>query len=239
MKPVDITAVITFHREGLLAYRSLVSILKCCQYAQSAGITAKIIATLDDADSETRRVVQQHPDLSPRDRVIDLMFDDVSLSRNYAIQECESKWIGIFDGDDHVSENWLAGAMHRLEQTDKPSIVHPQLVITFDSVSQFREQPDQSLVKLDKRGLLVTNFWNVCSFAARDDYLAVPYVSTGSDGFGFEDWHWNCEVIAAGYQHLTAPETVYFERQKKFGSLNRSHQSNGAVIRSSRLFRQM
>lgn len=239
MKLVDITAIVTFHREGLLAYRSLVSILKCCQYAQSVGVTTRIIATLDDADPETRRVIQRHPGLGPQDRVIDLTFGDVSLSRNFAVQECESRFIGVFDGDDHVSRDWLARAIHRLGQTEEPSVIHPQLVIAFDSISQFREQPDQSIVKLDKRGLLVTNFWNACSFAPRSVYLAVPYISVGNGGFGFEDWHWNCEVMAAGYQHLTAPQTVYFERHKRSGSLNQSHQSIGAVIRSSRLFRQM
>lgn len=239
MKLVDITAIVTFHREGLMAHRSLVSVLKCCQFAQSVGMTTRIIAMLDDADTETQRVVRRHPGLRSDDKVIELSFGDVSHSRNRAVQECESRYIGIFDGDDHVSRNWLAAAMHRAVDAARPSIIHPQLVITFDAMTQFREQPDQTLVDLDERGLLTTNFWNVCSFAARDTYLAIPYVPTGKTGFGFEDWHWNCETLAAGFRHLTAPRTVYFERHKKSGSLKWAHQSAGAVIRSSKLFRQM
>lgn len=236
MKLVDITAVVTFHNEGLMAHRSLVSIFRCCQHAELAGLTTRIVATLDNADPETRRVIRRHPCLRPHDKVIDLSFGDISLSRNHAIQESESRCVGIFDGDDHISQNWLAAALRRLDEAGRLSIVRPQLVITFDATSQLREQPDQSCVKLDVRGLLATNFWNVCAVATRDTFLAIPYVSTGTGGFGFEDWHWNCETIAAGYQHVTAPRTIYFERHKRSGSLNRMHQSAGAVIRSSKLF---
>ncbi len=222
-----------------MAHRSLGSILRCCQYAESQGATTRIVATLDDVDAETRRIVQQHPGLRQHDQVIDLSYGDVSLSRNHAIRCSNSRHIAVFDGDDHISSNWLAAALHRSASADMASIIHPQMVITFGSTSRFREQPDQSLVELDRRGLLTTNFWNVCAFGARDIFLAEPYVSTGSrsSGFGFEDWHWNCETVAAGYRHLTAPHTVYFERCKHSGSLNQLHQSFGAVIRSSKLFR--
>lgn len=222
-----------------MAHRSLTSVVKCCQCAQLAGMTTRIVATLDDADSETQRVIQQHPGLCPNDKIIELSFGDVALSRNHAIQESGSKYIGIFDGDDHVSRNWLAAAMHRVVHMDGPSIIHPRLVITFGAITQFREQPDQSRLESDERGLLTTNFWNVCSFAARDTYITTPYVPVGKRGFGFEDWHWNCETVAAGFRHVTAPKTVYFERHKKFGSVNLSHRSSGAVIRSSKLFRQV
>lgn len=237
MKPVDITAVVTFHHERLMAHRSLTSLLRCCKHAEATGLTTRIVATLDEADPETRRVVQDHPGLRSQDEVIELSFGDVSRSRNHAIQKSESRCIGIFDGDDYVSENWLSAASQRLQEMHESSIVHPQMVISFGAKAQFRKQPDQSVDRLDKRGMLTTNFWNVCSLASRDTFLLVPYVATGNDGFGFEDWHWNCETVAAGYCHVTAPHTVYFERHKRSDSLNQLHQASGAVIRSSRLFR--
>lgn len=238
MKPVDITAVVTFHREGLMAHRSLTSVVKCCQYAQLAGMTTRIVATLDDADLGTKRVIQRHPGLGPNDEVIELSLGDAALSRNHAIRESDSRYISIFDGDDCVSRNWLAAAMYKAVRMDGPSIIHPRLVIAFGAITQFRKQPDQSRSEVDERGLLMTNFWNVCSFADRDTYVAIPYVPVGKGGFGFEDWHWNCETVAAGFQHVTAPKTVYFERHKKFGSVNLSHQLTGAVVRSSNLFRR-
>lgn len=236
MRSVDVTAVVTFHREGLIAHRSLTSILRSCKHAETQGITTRIVATLDNADSETRRVVTQHPGLRSDDVVADLSFSDVAASRNYAIQIGESRYISIFDGDDQVSANWLEAALHRLDEMVEPSIIHPQMVITFDVATQFREQPDQSIVEFDRKNLLVTNFWNVCSFASKDVFLSHPYESAVQAGFGFEDWHWNCETVAAGYKHLTAPRTVYFERRKQYGSLNNAHQLAGAVILPSRLF---
>lgn len=240
MKPVDIVVVVTFHAEGLIAHRSLNSIFRSCRQAETLGITTTLIAAVDDADARTQNVVRFHPGLRSCDRVIDLSFGDVSLSRNFAVQESESTYIAIVDGDDLVSSNWFAAALYRARMVKAPSVIHPQVVVTFGLISQFCAQPDQSQVELDEMGLLVVNPWNVCAFGKREVFVSIPYTSTGSrnGGFGYEDWHWNCETLAAGYNHLIAPHTAYFERRKPSGSLNRLHRSTGAVIRSSTLFRK-
>lgn len=224
-----------------MAHRSLSSILDSCLHAEAvAGVTTCLVATLDCADAETLRVVRQHPGLRAGDLVIELSHGDVALSRNHAIQVSSSRYVTILDGDDYVSANWFVAAMQRLAAARGRAVIHPQVVVTFGVATGYREQPDQSAIRLDASSLLVVNFWNVCVFAERNVFLETPYVSTRSrcGGYGYEDWHWNCETIAAGYQHLTAPETVYFERRKSAGSLNRQHQSAGAVVRPSKLFRR-
>lgn len=240
MNPVDITVAVTFHREGLMAHRSLSTALESCLHVEAiAGVTTRLVATLDCADTETRRVVRQHPGLRKEDLVIELSHGDVALSRNHAIQSSPSGYVTVLDGDDHVSVNWLVAARQRLAEAHGKAVVHPQVVITFGATTGYREQIDQFATGLDVSSLLAVNFWNVCAFAERSTFLETPYVSTRSKcgGYGYEDWHWNCETIASGYQHLTAPRTVYFERRKSSGSLNRLHQSAGAVVRPSKLFR--
>ena len=224
-----------------MAHRSLGSIIRCCRHAELLGITTQVFAVLDDADEETQRVIHEHPALRQQDQTFDLSFGDVALSRNYAIRESKSKYVAIIDGDDHVSTNWLGAAFLRATKAGGASIVHPQTIISFGATSIVRYQPDQIIEKIDKARLLVSNLWNICAFGRREIFIDVPYISTGKkdSGFGFEDWHWNCETVASGYLHVTALRTVYFERHKSSGSLNRVHQQAGAVIRSSRLFRQL
>lgn len=239
MRTVDITAVVTFHREGLMAHHALGSVLRCCEYAELQGITTRVVATLDEQDSETRRVVQSHPMLRSQDEVHMLSYGDVALSRNRAVQGARSRYVAIFDGDDQISTNWLSAALAQAVDSGETAIVHPRMVVTFGAKVSLREQPDQPVEGFERSVLLGTNLWNVCAFALAGTFLAVPYVSTGKrdSGFGFEDWHWNCETVAAGYKHLTAPRTAYFERRKHLDSLNLAHQLAGAVIRPSRLFR--
>jgi hypothetical protein len=240
MKPVDIAVIVTFHAEKLAAHQSLGSILRSCNHAESLGATTSLVLALDSVDPQTDRVVRTRAGLRPQDLLLDLAFKDVSLSRNCAVQESNSSFVAMLDGDDQVSTNWLAASLLRSSNAAAMSIVHPQVVVTFGAAAQYREQPDQSVKGVDEQGLLVTNYWNVCAFARREAFVTIPYVSTESDGmgFGFEDWHWNCETLAAGYTHLVAPGTVYFERRKDSGSLNHLHQKRGAVIRPSKLFRQ-
>lgn len=238
MNCTGITAVVTFHREGLVAHRSLGSILRSCLRAESAGVQNRLVIVLDNADDETRRVVERHPLLRRNDQIFHLSCGDVAHSRNYGVSKSTSKYVAIFDGDDHVCANWLEAAYFRAVSVGDHSVVHPRMVLTFGASSLIRTQPDQSEEKIEALGLLTVNFWNVCVLASRKIFIETPYVSTGrASGFGFEDWHWNCETIAAGCLHVTAPKTVYFERRKAFGSLNVEHQRYGTIIRSSKLFR--
>ncbi len=52
MNPVDITVAVTFHREGLMAHRSLSTALESCLHVEAiAGVTTRLVATLDCADT--------------------------------------------------------------------------------------------------------------------------------------------------------------------------------------------
>lgn len=233
-----VSAIITFHREGVLGHPTLHSIERCRQYAEAHGISVEFVITLDNADDETRRVVGSHPAIRSGDSIHEVSFRDLSSCRNFAISQSRGRYIGTFDGDDLFSRNWIARSVELIRNEGAHCICHPEMVLAFGGWNAYWWQVDQ-LGEYYRRGALLTmNYWNACAFAAREVFERCPYEVSrvGEAGFGFEDWHWNCETIAVGYVHRPAPKTIRFERRKEGGSLNVAHQLAGAVIRPSRFF---
>lgn len=240
-QPPDVSAVITFHREGLLAHTTLLSIERCRRHAEAAGLSVEFVMTLDNPDAETRRVVRNHPVLRDGDVVHDVNYRDLSTCRNHAVGHARGNYIGTFDGDDYFSANWISRCVELIRKEGETRIFHPEIMVAFGAWNAYWWQVDQAEDYYRPGALLVTNYWNACAFAAKSVFEQCPYhVSrVGEAGFGFEDWHWNCETIAQGLMHRLARGTARFERRKDGGSLNVAHQHAGAVIRPSRFFEAM
>lgn len=234
----DVTAVITFHREGLLAHKSLLSLQRCRDAARGKGICVEIVATLDRADQETARVVTGHRDGGLIDRMLELHCGDLGTSRNHAIRAASGSWILICDGDDYLSADFIVRCLETASESGRSPVLHPELIVTFGAETGLWWQTGSDAQAFDPACMLVTNPWNACSFALRSIYLETPYALArpGESGFGFEDWHWNCETLALGHPHLIAPGTVHYVRKKSAGSLNAAHSGNRALIPPSRLF---
>lgn len=236
-----VSAIITMHAEGALAHRTLLSIQRCREFAEAHGVRTEFVITLDNANAETKRIVLSHPALRSDDQVHEIAFRDLSLSRNFAIEQARGRYVGTFDGDDYFSKNWLERCVSSIQRDGGKNIYHPELTMAFGEFNAYWWQPDQASEYYKPECLLTMNLWNACSFAERSTYLAFPYLVSrpGESGFGYEDWLWNCDTIAAGFVHRPAPQTVRFERRKSNGSLNIAHQRTGAVIRPSAFFDQV
>jgi len=233
----DVTAVITFHSEGLLAHKSLMSLRRCKLAASQRNIVVEVIATLDRADEETARIVTDQYRSGLIDRILALEYGDLGLSRNAAIRAATGRWILICDGDDYLSADFIVRSVDAATG-DENAILHPELVVTFEAENGLWWQTGSNAADFDPACMLVTNPWNACSFAARTTYLRTPYALArpGETGFGFEDWHWNCETLALGHPHLIINGTVHYVRKKSAGSLNNAHSGNHALIPPTRLF---
>jgi len=228
----DVAAIVTFHREGILAHTTLHSIERCRQYAEKHGISVELVVTLDNSDDGTLRIVRNHPILREDDQIHEVGFRDLSSCRNFAISMTNAQYIGTFDGDDYFSKNWIERCVSLIRQNGENNIYHPHLIVAFGGWNAYFWQIDQ-LEEYYRPGTLLTmNYWNACAFAAKSIFEKFPYhiSRVGEAGYGFEDWHWNCEIIAGGYFHRVAKETARYERRKEGGSLNVAHQQAGATI---------
>jgi hypothetical protein len=237
----DVSAVITFHREGSLAHPTLLSIERCRRYAEGVGVSVEFVITLDNADAETVRVVSDHSVLRDCDQIHQVSYGDLSTCRNHAVTHARGHYIGTFDGDDYFSANWIERCVQMVRAEGEGNVFHPEIIVAFGAQNVFWRQVDQTSEFFRPGALLTSNYWNACAFAARSVFESCPYDASrvGEAGFGFEDWHWNCETLARGYVHRLAPGTVRFERRKDEGSLNVAHQQVDAVIRPSLFFDQL
>ncbi len=211
------SAVITFHNEGLLAHRTLMSVHLVREYAETRGLNVQMVAVLDAADEWTADVVSRHPTLRKSDVVLHTENADLGTSRNHGIQASSGDFIGTFDGDDLYSESWLFRAWERACAFSHPVVVHPDWLVEFDRASVwYQGVRDMSRPWTEPWSLSVSNPWLSCSFAARSVYECVPYarMDVRNTGFGFEDWHWNIQLLAAGIPHVSAAETCLFYRRK-------------------------
>jgi len=233
-----VSIIITFHREGLLAHKSLLSVGRCAAAAERDRERVEIIATLDRPDGQTDRVVRSYDAAGRPDRILALDIGDLGLARNAAIQESRGRWVLICDGDDYLSEHFIVRSLSAIQGLSDDTVLHPELVVHFGVENSLWWQVGDDDPAFDPACLLACNPWNSCSFASRSVYLQTPYrlARPGESGFGFEDWHWNCETLALGHAHRIAKGTVHYVRKKIQGSLNLNHAAHNALIHKTRLF---
>jgi len=236
-KEVDVTLLITFHREGILAHSTLNSIERCRRYAEEAGISTEYVWVLDSIDEHTRAAIATHPVAKANVRIIEVAHRDAGASRNSGIAIARGRAVAVLDGDDYFSTNWIERAWFYLNEFGPKTILHPEFVINFGSHAAYCWQIDQNGPYFDKTALLLSNFWSSWTFAMRSLHIACPYVTTrpNETGYGYEDWHWNCETIGHGYEHRLAWGTIGFYR-RKLVSLVTSTTAVGAIIPPTKYF---
>lgn len=233
---LDISLVVTFHSERLLAATTLASLARCLASATKAGYRCELVCVLDRIDSQTDATVRRHAPLGTV--FVDADVGDPGGARNVGIAQAKGRYLGVADGDDYYSRDWLVAAVRFLDgKGDGRSIARPEYVVSFGAIEDFVEQIDQSDPLFSDSALITTNFWSCTSFALRETYLDVPYRVNLSKAtaFGYEDWHWNCETVARGYTHHPVPRTVHFYRRKADGVLFRELGDN-ALIGPTSLF---
>lgn len=208
----DISIVLTAHREGPMAGISLSSMLQAAALANEAGLSTELLVVLDDPDELTKIVFE---DLA-QDRVKEVSFKDQGKVRNFAAMQCTGRYIAFLDGDDLWSENWLVAAYAECELSPRRFICHPAINWFFNSNNNIFVHADQRDHAFDVDFLRFANYWDALCLAPREAYLKFPYSDRlVAEGIAYEDWHWNCETLAAGYIHVVAADTIHFKRRRE------------------------
>jgi len=210
----DIAAIMTAHAEGTLAAVSFRSLLDSAAAAEANNQSVQKIIVLDRSDVKTANVFVSHgiPDL----QIIETDFGDQGKVRNFSAEQCDAKAVAFLDGDDLWGENWLTEAYTYLQRFGENAIVHPEFSIFFSGVASVLINIDQEDPKFDPSFLRFANYWDAMCMAWRSTHVAHPYCDRRiKDGFAFEDWHWNCETVDAGFVHKVVTDTAHFKRRRK------------------------
>ncbi len=235
MKP-DLSCVLNLHAEGLIAHKTVCSIERTLDYAEQHGLSTELVVVLDRATPSTAAYTAGSAMLAARANIIRTDFADLGLARNAGIERTYGKYVAVLDGDDLISENWLLEAQN-VSRVDARYVVHPEVNVYFEQKRIVFYHPDQQQEDFDPANLVLANYWTSLCFARRETFLANPYSAMPPDsGFAYEDWHWNCEVMARGFIHKIAPRTAHFIREKENGGLKSERAARQALTRHSALF---
>jgi hypothetical protein len=230
----DITAILNLHREFILAHASLRSMRAAQAVATAAGLSVQLLVVADRTDGATRDYLAQWNDLE----LLETDVDDLGLARNAGIVAASGRYIAFIDGDDLWTANWLAEAHAAAQQDPRRVVWHPEVNLYFGTGHRpyWMLHPDMDTPECNWMDLSHGNLWTALSFAARDLYQEVPYERTDlANGYGYEDWSWNCAVIAHGSLHRPVPGTAHLIRVRQ-SSLARRTEGSGALMMPSSLF---
>lgn len=230
-----LTAVINLHREGNLARASLESAARAIDQVRRAGLDCEVLAILDRSDAATHSVVQSVLD-QRLVRIEETNFGELSSARNHAVSLAKGEFVGFLDADDLWCREWLEAAYREAIQGPE-AVYHPALNLMFGAKEFLFAHPDQRDPQVSLDSLRFVNYWTSLSFASRSIYERFPYrPNCLEQGFGFEDWAWHCETIAAGVEHRVVPQTTHFIRSKPSDSLRDRTVARGCLRSTTDLF---
>lgn len=210
---VDISVIITAHREGILSGATIQSAKIACQNCEVKGIKTEVIVVLDRANRVTKDIFLES--LPGDTKFITTDYGDPGLARNSGINEAEGQFSTFLDADDLWSENWLVTA-HEAAKDERGTIWHSHCNLVFGNERNIWWHIDSDGAFFDDNYLRWANYWDAMSFAATDIYRSTQF--RGNDfvlGVGHEDWHWNVETIRKGIPHKPVQNTIHFKRRRK------------------------
>ncbi|MFC3124174.1 glycosyltransferase family 2 protein [Pseudoroseomonas globiformis] len=237
-KRPDITAILNVHREGVLAHSSLRSMLEARRVAAAEGLRVEIIIAADCPDAAMRDYLDTVPRADAE--ILELTVDDLGLARNAAAASGKGRYFAFLDGDDLWSSNWLAQAYRCAENSNEPTVWHPEANLYFGAETSpiWMMHHDLDTEAGDWVTLGLRNHWTSLSFSPREVLERVPYrPSAIREGFGYEDWCWNGETVSQGLLHRKVPGTVHLVRIQPH-SLVRRTSAEQALVTPFSLFRK-
>lgn len=229
MAKARVTAVVTAHREGLIAHPSLLSLSRAKSHAEDRGYDVETIIVLDRADGLTAEVVEEWCKTETGIQIIPVDNGDPGLSRNAAVTRASGEWIAFLDADDLWCERWLTHSLQAAQNDRREVIWHPELMVFFGIRPYLFRHIDMESAEFKASALLISNHWTSLCVAKRAFLLAVPYQKSDLENkVAYEDWAWNLAVVERGAIHKIVPGTGHAIRTKS-RSFNTTADQAGAI----------
>jgi glycosyltransferase involved in cell wall biosynthesis len=234
---IDISLVLTLHREGRFLLRTLHSLVEAADYAQASGISTEFIFVLDRCDALTKSILLDFV-LSKsfsNSQILEVNNGSLGLSRNDGVSVAHGKWVALCDGDDLVSYNFYANMFFAAETKGPLCVQLPRWLMAFGASCHFGEY--YPLEYVTPLALIDAHPFISRTFAHVDLYKSLPFKNVSlSSGYAYEDWHHNAEAVANGYDFDVVNDTILFYRQRKSSLLKQANQISTRQIPPSSLF---
>lgn len=242
MNEKDISVIVNLHDEGILCYPTLRSVAEAISKAQANGINCELLVVVDNPSDEMKDLTKGYMEfinsMIPLDFSIkELDVKDLGLSRNKGAELSNGKYITYIDGDDLWGEDWLLNCYNFYESQSDEIVLHPEVNFIFGAQHHIFFHTDMDSKEFDIDFLRINNYWTALSFALKSTYINIPFEKNRiKEGFGFEDWNWNCRTIEKNIKHKLAPNTCHFIRKKEVGSMLSQTNENKCILTPNSLF---
>lgn len=226
----DLTIAVTAHNEGLLAHKTILSVMAGVEKLKESGYTYEIIVHIDNGDKDTISYFLRYEN-NRHVRIFENNFGDTGSSRNFVVSRARGKYIAFLDGDDLISDNWFVGVVDLLERSKDSTIVHPEAVLTFgidQEVNVLSIQKPSYAIEKDTIILLGENRWCSVAAAKRGVFQNNLYPKLGP-GYGHEDYVFDVETVYSGVKHEIVKGTVLFYRRSENSRLSKGNQNHVTI----------
>ncbi|SPA50710.1 glycosyltransferase [Cupriavidus taiwanensis] len=237
MKKIDVSVVLNMHREALYLRPTLLSLSACATEAARAGLSVELVAVFDRADEATLQVFRETP-LEGFDYIKPIEIDVGSLgpARNLGIEQARGDYIWTADGDDLVSSNAIVSLLEtaRAHGDDNVAVFVEYLVAFGEQFHVVRYFGSEWLTPAD---FAYQHPFVSRIFVRRSIFETLRYVDLKvTAGFAYEDWDLNARLFDLGFSFKTAPNTVFFYRQRNNSLLRQANAVSAKTIPHSTLF---
>lgn len=220
---LQVSVVITTHSEGTLLIPCIRSVFNSIEIAKQHNIYSEVIIVCDTANSET---VSTLNNLSGKFifTTLHTNYSNPGEARNAGIKATSGKFIGVVDGDDLVSGNWILNSFLTAVDSVNPAVFHPELILSFGKRPSIFRMKSTITHPISYLEIIENNLWASPVFGSRIIFEEYPYRNLqGKSGFGPEDWTWNLELMSAGIHHGIAKRTFYLYRTSDVSGVNSTH----------------
>jgi glycosyltransferase involved in cell wall biosynthesis len=232
----DVSIVLNVHNEARYLRRTVRSLEEAVWFARRYGITTELVVVVDRPDAATKAWVRGY-DFSTFDdhQIADVHNGDLGLSRNDGIKRARGEVLVLADADDLISFNALSETFFAVKAADDKTVFVPQYLVGFGGADYYCWE----LFSLERISTL--SFFDLHPYisriaAGRDFFSRFTYQpASRATGYAYEDWHLNCEILAAGGRFDIVRNTILFYRQRADGML-RTAQTQRPIIAPSSLF---
>lgn len=232
--PIDFSVIITAHHEGILAHKTILSILRALEIFDKKNISYEIIIHIDNGDEATRRYYSRYT----RDKrfvILENSFGNPADSRNFGVKKARGKYATFLDGDDLISRNWLIDGYELLAKSKQPMVLRPQYHFHFGESEELNHvwiMDDSFSKEEDALILSFYNRWTLPLIAPTDLLRRYPF-KPALNGFAYEDWLFNADIRSNDIPVAIVPGAVLFYKRRR-GSVTSEHA--GGILEYSDLF---
>lgn len=233
---VDLTVILNAHNEDGYLTRTLISIEEAAVFAENLGIALELVIVLDKPTKVVRDIAMNAALAGfSQKQVIEVNNGSLGLSRNDGAAVAQGDWLFLQDADDLISYNCLAGLFFSAQRHG------PRSLHVCDTLIAFGLDP-HVVTYFDGNCITPIPFVDAHPFVSRicchrSLIEQQPFIDLRlTVGYAYEDWFFNSEALAQGYSFHSAPETIFFYRQRANGLLRQANAISARQIPPSKLF---